>query len=353
VSMKQRVTDRIDDIRNRRPLIDHVFRMVEHYGAVKGSIQAGAVTYFAFLSFFPILALAFAVIGLVAKVYPDAQADLVKAIGTVLPRIVGDEPGEIQLSQIQDAAPGIFSVGLVVVLYSGLGWLSAMRDALLVVFETPAKEQPNFFVGKVRDVAALASLGVVLVLSVALSGVVTSLSDKILSWLELGAGLDPVVDTAAILVGLLASMLLFYAFFRLLADPDLPKRALWAGALLGALGFEVLKQASRYLLRSTADQPAFQAFGIALILLVWINYFSRVVMYAAAWAHTSPQAIELRARAEAEEQQRIAATRVDLSKAPAPVVRTRRAPIVEAYAAGGLSALGLVALLTTKKKDRS
>ena len=28
------------------------------------------------------------------------------------------------------------------------------------------------------------------------------------------------------------------------------------------------------------------AFGTALILLVWINYFSRVVLYAAAWAHT-------------------------------------------------------------------
>jgi len=357
VSLKQRVTHRIDDIRSRRPLIDHVFRTVAHYSAVNGSIQAGAVTYFAFLSFFPILALAFAVVGYVAKVFPDAQQHLVTAIGTVLPHMVGEEPGEISLDQIQRAAPSIFSIGLVAVLYSGLGWLSGMREALLVVFETPAKEQPSFIVGKLRDVLALASLGVVLMVSVAVSGVVTSLSDKILRWLGLGAGLGPVVDLVAIVVGLLASTVLFYAFFRLLAEPDLPKRSLWAGALLGALGFEVLKQASRYLLASTANQPAFQAFGIALILLVWINYFSRVVMFAAAWAYTSPEALEVRERAEAEanldERRQTATTRVELSKAPGVAARSGRAAIAAAYAAGGLSALGLIALLTRKKKDDS
>ena len=40
---------------------------------MKGSQQAGAVTYFAFLSFFPILALAFFVVGCISQVYPDAR----------------------------------------------------------------------------------------------------------------------------------------------------------------------------------------------------------------------------------------------------------------------------------------
>ncbi len=35
-------------------------------------------------------------------------------------------------------------------------------------------------------------------------------------------------------------------------------------------------------------------FGVALILLVWINYFSRLVMYAAAWAYTATTALEQR-----------------------------------------------------------
>ncbi len=88
--------------------------------------------------------------------------------------------------------------------------------------------------------------------------------------------------------------MLFYALFRLLGDPDVPSRSLWSGAVFGALGFEVLKRLSSLLLSTTEGQPAFQAFGIALILLVWINYFSRVVMYAASWAYTTAAARALR-----------------------------------------------------------
>ena len=50
-------------------------------------------------------------------------------------------------------------------------------------------------------------------------------------------------------------MLLFYAMFRLLGEPDLPSKALWSGALLGALGFEVLKRLSSLLLAATKSSP--------------------------------------------------------------------------------------------------
>ena len=97
--------------------------MVEHYGHVKGSELAAAVTYFAFLSFFPILALAFAIFGQVTKVYKNADDALLDAANSVLPGLVGGR----RLSTWRPSrtnAPGIFSVGLLLALYSGLGWLS-------------------------------------------------------------------------------------------------------------------------------------------------------------------------------------------------------------------------------------
>ena len=51
------------DARARWPVVDHAVRAWEHYTRVGGSGLAGAVTYYAFLSFFPILALAFFVVG--------------------------------------------------------------------------------------------------------------------------------------------------------------------------------------------------------------------------------------------------------------------------------------------------
>lgn len=340
-------------VRRRRPLVDHVVRMVEHYAAVKGNLQAGAVTFFGFLSFFPIMALAFFVVGKVADVYPEAQAQLLRAIDSVLPGMVGDGEGQIPLDDVQDAAGTVGTIGGLAVIYSGLGWLSAMRDGLLVVFEMPQREQPNFFVGKLRDLVTLALIGLTLVVSVGLSGAAIGFSRQILSALDLGSELAPALVLLSVGAGLAANVVLFLTMFRLLADPHTPRRSLLQGALLGAVGFEALKLLSNYLIAATKSQPAFQAFGIALILVVWINYFSRVVMSSAAWAHTSALARQQRERRALE------ADRSEMAMKELAQVQLRETPSSgrggvgprTAFAAGGASVLGVLALLR-HRRDR-
>lgn len=310
----ERVKVRLDEERTRRPWLDHLLRTVQHYGSVHGNAQAGAVTYFAFLSFFPVMALAFFAVGLVSRVYPAANANLRDAISTVLPGIIGSGEGQIGLADVQDAAGAVGLLGLVGVLYAGLGWLSALREALGVVFDLPAGDQPSFVLGKLRDLLTLVILGGVLLVAVAVTGVVAGTSDTVLGWVGLGSELGWLVRLLSIALGLAANAVLFYAIFRLLAEPHVPSRSLWHGALLGAVLFEVLKQLSQVLLASTRGSPAFQVFGIALILVVWINYFSRIVMYAAAWAQTSEAARLQQQREAALEEARADATRVGLDK---------------------------------------
>ena len=342
--------DRVERVRERRPLVDHVVRAIEHYGTVRGSALAAAVTYFAFLSFFPILALAFAVFGQVTKVYEDAEDTLVDAANSVLPGLVGGDSG-VPLDTLQAAAPGIFSVGILLTLYSGLGWLSGMRTALMAVFDEPEREQPNFVVGKVRDVLALLALGSILVTSVAVSGVATKLLTPIMEWLDLGVVAEGFFWVLALCLGMAANTLLFFAFFRLLAQPNTPSRSLWSGAFLGAVLFEILKQLSTFLLEITANSEAFQAFGIALILLVWINYFSRVVVLAAAWAYTAPEARAAR-EAQLVADQTVEGPQIDLAAA-AVSAGVRAAPATTspkaAFAAGAASMLGLVALVRRRR----
>jgi membrane protein len=183
------------------------------------------------------------------------------------------------------------------VLYSGLGWLSGMRTALEALFVLPPREQPNFVVGKLRDVASLLLVGLTMVLSVALSGLVAGFSESVLGWF----GVDPDGTVPHVLLWLIshglaiaASTALLLTLFTLLAQPHVPRRSLLDGAILGAVGFEVLKGVAYFLIAQTKSQPAFQAFGVALVLVVWINYFSRLVLYAASYAYTSPAAARKR-----------------------------------------------------------
>jgi len=333
----------IESLRAHHPHVDRLVRMQEHFGSVKAGQQAGAVTYFGFLSVFPVLAIAYFVVGLVARVYPHAQQNLHDAIDSVLPGLVGGGQGQVSLANIQSSANTVGVVGLVGVLYAGLGWLSSLRSALLVVFCVPSREQPNFLVGKLRDLATLVVLGVVLLLTVAVTGVVDGFSTQVLHWIGAPQSLNWLVKVISIAFGLAANMLLFFAMFVLLAEPRLPHRNLWAGAALGGVGFEILKQISGVLLKSTQGQPAFQVFGISLILLVWINYFSRVTLYAAAYAF----AIQPEPGTEAAPVQGPSTPPLAIGNGTAAAPRVGAVP---AFLAGAVSSVVGLALLRARRR---
>ena len=154
-SLKERAAATLARLREKFPWLDHILRMVQHYGAVNGNAQAGAVTYFGFLSFFPILALGFFVIGLVAQLYPDIKPQMVAELNALLPGVIGNDPGQISLKTIESYSGRVGLIGLLVLLYAGLGWLSGLRQALEVMFVVPRREQTNFLLGKLRDLGTL------------------------------------------------------------------------------------------------------------------------------------------------------------------------------------------------------
>jgi len=288
---------RLDDLRTRRPVVDHAVRTQEHYGKVQATQQAGAVTYFGFLSFFPVLALAVFAVGWISQVYPDAQDQLEAAIDQVIPGLVGDGTGQISLDDVRRFSGLAGVVGLLGVLYTGLGWLDATRTSLQVVFEVPARERLNFVTAKLWDLLGLVTIGLVLFVSVILGGAITGFSSDVLDWLGLGQGLAWLLYLLARLIGWGINTLLFFVLFRLVGHVEVPARSLWIACAIGGFAFEILKAISLLLFQMAQGNPAFQAFGVALVLILWINYFARVVLYSAAWAFTSPAARELR-RAE-------------------------------------------------------
>ena len=295
---------RIRAARARWPLLDHAIYAYRHMEQVQGTMLAGAVTYFGYLSFFPILVIAFAMVTLVASFVPEARNLLVTTLETVLPGLIGDGRNaaiNIDSLAVQAQAAGV--IALLGLLYSGLGWISAARSGLQGVFCVPQQDRRNFAVAKVVDLAVLAAIGLVLLVSVGLSSAVTNITanvlillrlDEIPGDLELG-----LLKLLGIGLGVAASTLLFFTMFTLLPAADLPRSAVVRGALVAALGFEVLKLLATTLIGLTAQNPATAVLGTSLVLLVWINYFSRVIMVGASWAYTCPEARRVRER-EAE-----------------------------------------------------
>ncbi len=299
----EKVKGGAETAKERMPLAEHLVAMVQHYGRVDGSVLAGGVTYFAFLSFFPLLALGFAAVGFVSGIVPAVRGQLSDALVQAFPGIVQnscaeDQPGCIALSTFEDAAGAASIIGAVALLVVGLNWLSALRSSLADVFGIPPHERRNFVVGKAIDLGALIVLGLTLVVSVAVSSIVATLVPAVVRALGLGGvpGMSLLFGLLGLLLGVASSTLLFLVLFRLLAaDADIDPRDRRNAAIVAGVGFEALKLAAATLVSLTLGNPAFATLGVALVLLVWMNYFSRLVLYAASWAAVATDVHEARA----------------------------------------------------------
>ncbi|GGK76807.1 trehalose-binding protein [Sphaerisporangium melleum] len=281
---KQWSRRRIERSRVRWLWLDHLIRTFHRYQSQRGDRLAGAVTYFAFLSFFPLLALAFSLFGYVLSVRPDALATFVRAVDQQLPGLAG----RLRIQDLAAARTSAGLIGLLGLLYAGLGVVDALRGALqemCVSCEPPV----NWFVGKLRDLVALLLIGLTLVVSVVVGGFAVQATGTIAGWLGFGESVvaTALVRTAGVLISVLADMLVFLVILGWMARVGQPVLITLKGALLGAAGFGVLKQAATLLLGHTLGNPIYGAFAVIVGLLVWLNLSTRWALYVAAWTATS------------------------------------------------------------------
>ncbi|PRX91850.1 YihY/virulence factor BrkB family protein [Allonocardiopsis opalescens] len=269
-------------VRQRRRGLDHLLRAYARYQDVHGDRLAAAVTYFGFLSFFPLLALAFSVVGYLAEFDPSVRAYLDAAVRDALPGLADQLP----IQDVADARVGAGIIGLVGLVVAGLGWIAALSEALHTVWLREADGGP---LARLVNAPVVVVLGVAMLGSVALSGVVTSAARTVAG--AVGLSGSPVTVAAVWVLGLAASVAVDTVIFLVLfwrlsgAPPRWP--ALWRGALIAGTGFEALKLLATLLIGGTLSNPVYASFAVLVGLLVWINIVMRFTLYAAAWTATA------------------------------------------------------------------
>lgn len=289
--MLDRVRARIRSLRAAHPWLDHAVRAYDRNTEVMGTQLAAAITYFGFLSFFPLLALGFSLIGYISNLYPSAQADVTSAVEGYFPSLVGSSDGQINIQDIIDARANAGIIALLGLAYAGMGWLDALRDGLRRVFGT-SDVKVSFVKKKLTDVVVLVLLGVSLMGSLIATSMATAATTFVLDHVGLdenvvAVGLLKVISVA---LAVAADTVLFAIVFSRLSGANLRWRQVRSGALLAAVGFELLKLLGTFLIGRTTNNPLYATFGVVVGLLVWMNFVARLTMFAAAWTATEPVA---------------------------------------------------------------
>lgn len=242
------------------------------YGKDGGGQLAAALTYFGFLSIFPLILLALAAVGFVLASNPSAQTQWATRLSESVPGL-GPLIGEnIDALVAQRAGAGL--LGLLGSLWSGTALTNSAGFALSRVFRRP--EIHGFVRQKVWSISSTVGLGIVALAGVALSGAVAGISAP--------GGFGALMGIAATLVAFALDATLFCASYRVLTTGGGPAvRQLLPGALLAGAGWTALKVAGAwYAARTVAGaSEVYGTFGSVVGVLTLLYLASSLFLYGA------------------------------------------------------------------------
>ena len=325
----------LDRLKARYPWFDRIMTAQARYNDSKGDFYAAGITYFTIFALFPLLMVGFAAGGFVLNSRPDL-------LNVVEDKIKGTVSGDLgqQLIQLMDQAidarTSIGLIGLATAAWAGLGWMANLREALSQMWGLQRGEPAGFVRGKVSDLLALLSAFGAIVLTVALTALGNgTVMRTVLEWFGVPDffALGVLLRIASLVVSLGISWLLFTWIIARLPRESVSFRSAMRAGLLAAVAFEIFKQVASVYLKSVVGGPAGSTFGPIIGLMVFAYITSRLILFATAWAATSPE--------------NLAAAPVDPPGSAEIVTRVQLKEglgvggVVTAATAGALGALGL------------
>ena len=249
----------------------------------RGHRSAAQMSFFAILSFIPLVLLLAAAFGLLF----DDSAVRERIIQTVfdnVPLANGDDRPTLERA-VNDALEkagrlGIFTTLLLLAAASGV--MGALRHSINEAWDI--EQRPPLLQRKALDLALVLGGTSILALSVSLTAthrLADILDDEAGGGWLLAALLDVAGDALPLLF--VAAALLFV--YRVLPMNKEPLRDIWPGAIVGAIGLAIVKLGLELYFEQLADFGAiYGSLGAAMALLIFVYAASNVIVFGAEFA---------------------------------------------------------------------
>lgn len=287
-ALKERIAALLDWWKHTR-----IGRGLARYGAANGALLSGGIAYSALFSIVAALTIAFTVFAAALGSNEELRTSVLASLDQALPGIVAtsaDDGGLLTPEQLRfSGGTGITGVIAVIVLVnSATSVMAALRTAIRAMFGIIAPRE-NIAIAKLRDLGGFVGLA----LSVLLTSVLGIAAGAAGSWVlavlrldgsEAGAWL---LQGLGLLVVLAVDWVVFLLLFRVLAGVKPPRRDLFLGALVAALGAGAIRFLGTSIV-SRVDNPLLASFAALVTLLLWVNLAVRLTLMAAAWTANPP-----------------------------------------------------------------
>lgn len=246
----------------RWPALGTALRVQHRFDELHGGYLGSAVTLSAFLALFPLLLAVVGVLGLVSHGAADLPGRVIANLGITDPTTTKLLRDAFATAESSGKAASV--IGLVGLLWSGLGLVAAIQFALDSVWQAPGRGLKD----KVYGLAWLVGAGLLFGASFALTFVLHRLPGPV--W--------PLVIVGNLAIG----VLLWLWTFHILTNRDIGWKPLLPGAVLGAIGLQVLQVVGGiYVPRLvTSSSALYGTLGVVFAILAWLLFFGRLLVYA-------------------------------------------------------------------------
>lgn len=265
------------------PVLGTLLRLQDRYQDDDADQYAAAIAFFAFLSLFPLLALALSVAGFVVADRPDVQRDIARSITSAIPGLRALLRSGDQVTTVGAAIEGLVErrgsiavVSLATLLLTGLKVVGAASAATNAVFHV--RRRLSGVRRAVHRVTALVLLGVLM-----LGGVAASFAVGAVGVVGVSGAAAVLLRVGGVVLAFGLDFLLFLVAYRFLAAGAGPAwRRLWPGALLAAAGWSTLRLLGTTYVAGQQQRFAFAgAIASSIVLLVLLYVAGRLYLYGA------------------------------------------------------------------------
>lgn len=234
---------------------------------------AALVTYYAFVSLFPLLLLFISIAGFVLQSDPHLRQQVVgSAIGN-LPGI-GSELRQ-QIKGFRGSGAGVVA-GVAGLLYGALGATQAAQAAFNQIYAVPRNEQPNPIRSRIRSLGLLLLLGTAVLVTSGIN-ILVSTGNGVSAQLDFG------LRVIGFIVSLALNMGLFTAAFQVLTAKELRARDVVTGGVIAGTAWQLLQTfGSQYVAHEVKHGGAlYGVFGVVLATLAYVYLEALFLMMAA------------------------------------------------------------------------
>jgi len=286
----ERVFGRLGPVPRRMTLLSG--RSVVEFFDDDGPQLAAAISFHVLLSIFPLLILLLALTGALADQH-TVRVNVINLVSTYLPLSDHGRQSLAQLlSQMQSGSSALGALGLVGVLVAASGMMTSTRRALTRAWD--ADTTRGLVRGKLFDLALVVVAAVVLGLSFGLTLAVRMARSGSHAAAEALGPLGPLAEAAGWLVGFAVPLLLafgLFAFFYTVVPTSGSRLATaWPGALIGALGFQLLKEGfAVYLDHFAHYQAVYGSLGAAAAFIFFVYLSANAFILGAEVASEYPR----------------------------------------------------------------